>query len=36
MQSRIQSLLKLDVPLQKIVLVLARVLLGLLFFPQLW
>jgi len=36
MQSRIQSLLKLDVPLQKIVLVLARVLLGLLFFTQLW
>ncbi len=36
MQSKVQSLSRLDLPLQKIVLVLARVLLGLLFFTQLW
>ena len=36
MQARLESLSRLDAPLQKIVLVLARVLLGLLFFTQLW
>src|SRR5713226_2368010 len=36
MQSRIQMLFKLDVPLQKIALVVVRMLLGLLFFTQLW
>ena len=36
MQARLESLSRLDVPLQKIVLVLARITLGLLFFTQLW
>lgn len=36
MQARLQALSGLDVPLQKIVLVLGRMLLGLLFFTQLW
>ena len=36
MQNRLQTISRLDVPLQKIVLVLARVTLGLLFFTQLW
>src|SRR6266851_3585388 len=36
MQSRIQMLFKLDVPLQNIALVVVRVVLGLLFFTQLW
>jgi hypothetical protein len=35
-QARLQSLSRLEVPLQKITLVLARMLLGLLFFTQLW
>ena len=36
MQNRLQAISRLDVPLQKIALVLARVTLGLLFFTQLW
>ena len=36
MQNRLQAITRLDVPLQKIALVLARLLLGLLFFTQLW
>ena len=36
MQTRLQAVSRLDVPLQKIALVLARMLLGLLFFTQLW
>ena len=36
MQNRLQSISRLDVPLQKIALVLARITLGLLFFTQLW
>ena len=36
MQTRLQTISRLDVPLQKIVLVLGRMLLGVLFFTQLW
>ncbi len=36
MQTRLQAISRLDLPLQKIVLVLGRMLLGLLFFTQLW
>jgi hypothetical protein len=36
MQTRLQAISRLDIPLQKIALVLARMLLGLLFFTQLW
>src|SRR5271166_880385 len=36
MQARRLSLSKIDLPLQKIALVLVRVVLGLLFFTQLW